>query len=342
MHVIHTAPGYPPAAGGIETYVAGLCRGLAAQGVQVEVLTTRPTEARATEQGSSPRVRRFSSFTLPGVRGYPILPRLPAALLRAHPDVLHGHGLHTFLADAPAATARLRSVPFVLNPYFAPATTVKWRLYQRTVGRLTARADVVVVISRFERRALAAAGLLRGRVELVPPAIRAAEFRGPCNAELLARYGLDAEEHRIVLALGRISRAKGIDLLIDAAAMLSRRMPELRVLVVGPDWGERLAAEERAHAAGLSNTVIFAGALPRVDVRRALRTSAIPEVVDDGNTGLLADADDPAAFAGCLHAVLEDEALARRLSAAGAEHVATYASERAQAARMLELYQSVR
>jgi glycosyltransferase involved in cell wall biosynthesis len=371
VHVVHAAPGYPPAPGGIETYVGGLCRGLAAHGTHVEVLTAQP--GAASEQGRSLRVRRFPSLTLPGLRGYPILPRLPAALLRTRADVVHGHGLHTFCADAPAVTSRLRSLPFVLNPYFAPATTPKWRAYQRTLGRLTARADLTVVISRFEQRALAAAGLLFGRVELVPPAIRAAEFRGPRSEALLARYGLDARQHRIVLALGRISRAKGAHLLIKAAALLARKMPEMRVLVVGPDWGERAAAEERARAAGLAGRVIFTGALSRADVRRALRsahvlahpsrfeafglvlleamaaglpvvalrTSAIPEVVDDGRTGLLAQPDDPGEFAACLAAVLEDEALAHRLAAAGAEHVATQASERAQGARMLELYGSL-
>jgi glycosyltransferase involved in cell wall biosynthesis len=261
----------------------------------------------------------------------------------------------------------------VLNPYFAPATTPKWRAYQATLGRLTARADAVVVISRFEQRALAAAGLLHGRVELLPPAVRAAEFKGPRNDAFLARYGLDAGRHRIALALGRISRAKGIDLLIDAAALLAPALSDLRVLVVGPDWGERAAAERRVLAAGLAHAFVFTGPLPRADVRRALRSahvlahasrfeafgivlleamaaglpvvavgiSAVPEVVDDGHTGLLARPEDPQSLADCLGTVLGDEALAAELSKAGAAYADTAADERSQAARLLALYEDL-
>lgn len=374
MRVLHTTPGFPPAPGGVETYVGGLCRGLAARGVSVEVLTARLGEGRA-EPAPTTRltVRRLPARTLPGLRGYPLLPGLPAELLRSGADVLHAHGLHFFPADVTAPLSRVRRVPYVLSPYFAPATTPKWRLYQATLGRLTARADAVVLISRFEQRALAAAGLLRGRVELLPPAVRVAEFKGPRNDAFLARYGLDAREHRIVLSLGRISRAKGIDLLVDAAARLAQVLPELRVLVVGPDWGERAAAEQRVRAAGLAHAFVFTGPLPRADVRRALRsahvlahasrfeafgivlleamaaglpvvavrTSAVPEVVDDGHTGLLARPEDPASLADCLGAVLRDEALAAQLAKAGARHADTAADERAQAGRLLALYEDL-
>lgn len=369
MRVVHTVPGFPPAPGGVETYVGGLCRGLAAEGAEVEVLTARggPGDGRRL------RVRRLRAFTVPGVRGYPLLPGLPAALLRAEADVVHGHALHFFTADAAAAASRIRRLPYVLSPYFAPATTPKWRAYQRTIGRLTARADAVVVLSRFEQRALAAAGLLRGPVEIIGPAVRAAEFRGPRNDAFLARFGLDARQHRIALYLGRVSHAKGIDLLIGAAARLAPGLPELRVLVVGPDWGERAAAEQQVRAAGLERFVTFTGELSRTDVRRALRsahvlahpsrfeafgivlleamaaglpvvalrTAAMPEVVEHGRTGLLADPDDQASLAGCLGAVLRDEAFARRLGRAGAEHAATCAGERTQAARLLDLYASL-
>jgi phosphatidylinositol alpha-1,6-mannosyltransferase len=54
------------------------------------------------------------------------------------------------------------------------------------------------------------------------------------------------------------------------------------------------------------------------------RSGGIPEAVREGETGLLVDPDDPAAVAGAAVRLLEDEALRRRLGAAGREAVERY------------------
>ena len=79
--------------------------------------------------------------------------------------------------------------------------------------------------------------------------------------------------------------------------------PECRVAVL----------PSRAEGFGLAAAEAAACGLPVV----ATRASSLPEVVTDGETGLLVDVDDPPALAAALDRLLRDPALADRLGAAG-------------------------
>lgn len=146
----------------------------------------------------------------------------------------------------------------------------------------------------------------------------------------------------VVVALGRLHRNKGFDVLVRAM----RRLPEVHVVIAGegPERGalERLAAgegvAERVHLPGwtrdgagllaacdvlacpsrqepLGNVVLegFSAARPVV----AAAAAGPAELIEDGRTGRLVAVEDDAALAGAIGAVLEDRALALRLAAAG-------------------------
>ena len=85
---------------------------------------------------------------------------------------------------------------------------------------------------------------------------------------------------------------------------------------MSPRWLQR--AEVLVHPArwegfGLVLLEAMLASLPVV----ATRVSAIPEIVADGETGLLVPADDPVALADALGQLLDDPALARRLAEEG-------------------------
>ncbi len=70
----------------------------------------------------------------------------------------------------------------------------------------------------------------------------------------------------------------------------------------------------------------------------ATRVSGIPELVRDGDTGLLVDPDDPAALAAALARLLADHGLSRRLAIAGRELVVAEFDSQRSAARLLKLF----
>ena len=71
------------------------------------------------------------------------------------------------------------------------------------------------------------------------------------------------------------------------------------------------------------------------------RVGGIPEVVADGETGLLVPPDDPAALAAALNALIRDPARAAAMGAAGRERAATEFGWDAIAAQTADLYASL-
>jgi starch synthase len=68
------------------------------------------------------------------------------------------------------------------------------------------------------------------------------------------------------------------------------------------------------------------------------RVGGIPEVVDDGTTGLLVPADDPAALARALNTVMGDPALAKSMGQAGRDRAVAEFGWRAVAEQTAALY----
>jgi glycosyltransferase involved in cell wall biosynthesis len=218
----------------------------------------------------------------------------------------------------------------------------------------TRRADLVLVPSRYSAGiATELYGVPPARVAVVPEAIDLADWQARFAAAPRA-----PREGPTVLAVGRMYPRKRFVDLLQAAARLRARNGAARVRVVGkgPDWDglvrlhARLAlgaavtllgdvtrdelAREYANADcfclpsvqegfGIVFLEAMAAGLPVV----ACRAAAIPEVVADGETGVLVPPRDPAALADALAGLLAAPDRARALGAAGAQRVRQYGLE---------------
>jgi glycosyltransferase involved in cell wall biosynthesis len=85
--------------------------------------------------------------------------------------------------------------------------------------------------------------------------------------------------------------------------------------------------------------IVFLEAMANVKPIVAARASAVPETVADGEVGILADPNDPDAFAQALAALLTDRDLRRRMGEAGRQRVEAYRADRV-AALFLETVQA--
>lgn len=113
----------------------------------------------------------------------------------------------------------------------------------------------------------------RDRIQVVPLAIPIADFAHKPDAAILAglrrRWGL--EQKRVLLYVGRIAGNKGIDLLVDALALLRPDYPDLHLLIVGDteqnEAARRLTAQLRQQAAplGVSGQITWTGRVPQVE-----------------------------------------------------------------------------
>ena len=102
---------------------------------------------------------------------------------------------------------------------------------------------------------------------MIANAVDPAEFRFGAEPDAGLRTELGLDGKTVLGFAGSFYAYEGLDLLLEAAALLAPRHPELRVLLVGGGPQES-ALRERANATDLAGHVIFAGRVPHDRVQR--------------------------------------------------------------------------
>jgi len=321
--------------GGAENHLLALGRRLVERGA-VE-------PAVAYLKGEGELAAEFLAAGIPVARVGQSTPWRASRLLRkVRPDLVH---THLFKADllgawlAPRAGIPLVSTKHNEDPYLRE---MPWR----DLGRRAAlRARRVVAISgAVERFVGGTLDLPAGHVHTIPYGIAPRE-RPEGGSAFRASHGI-APGAPLALAPARLSRQKGLDLLVEAARSLPAALPGARVVLLGRGEDEG-ALRDLVRAKGLAEVVLFAGfladpspAFAAADVvvlpsrwegfglaaleamaagRPVLASDAggLPEVL--GDAGTLVPAGDAHALAEALLRALSPEAVAAARSGAGGE-----------------------
>ena len=209
--------------------------------------------------------------------------------------------------------------------------------------------DLLLVGSRFMREELLANGFEPARVAVLPPSTPPAARSGPADAGSGLGAAAPTAGGPVILYVGQLIRGKGVDILLEAFAMLRRDRPELGLVVAGAGNADgRL--REQASLLGVGGAVRFEGMVGEAELdrlyagaallavpsrwpepfgmvgleamRRGIPVAAsaaggIPDWLEDGVTGFLAKPGDPQSLAAAIARILDDPGLARKLGEAG-------------------------
>lgn len=237
---------------------------LAAHGHGVSVVTTtlvdlhaRPSRRTRTETHAGVDITYLA--TPLSYRWMGITPSLPVALERLErPDVVHVLGFRDVVSTGAAAWARLRKIPYVLEPLgmFEPRLRkvalkrgLDATLYRGVAGGATA----VVVSSEREAEHVRAGGVPAARVRVRGNGFPDPASMPPARGVLREDAGVP-EGAPIVLYVGRIASGKGIEHLLAAV----QELPDAHLVLVGPD--DRHGAVDQVRAAQASGRVHALGA----------------------------------------------------------------------------------
>ena len=266
---------------------------------------------------------------------------------------------------------RLHGERYVFAKYSGRPLHSGIRLLRRLELSYLRKADRVTSPSRFQANEMAGAMKWPAdRIEVIP---------NPVSPWFLARAekagDKRASEEAVVLYTGRIEFSKGTIPLLESVPAVAKAVPRVRFVIAGgrhPSIDdrtlERLLAENgrgrhveilghvpwkslvdwyRAASLfvmpsymetfGISCLEAMAFGLPVV----ASNTSALPEVVEDGVTGLLVPPGDPDALARAVIRLLGDPDLRRRLGEAGRKRVMERFGVERIVTSMLAVYRSV-
>ncbi len=287
--------------------------------------------------------------------------RLVAVIRRERVDIVHTHS--SVDAWLGGMAGRLAGIPVVRSRH------VSISIRRRLNPVYTLLVDRVVTSGEAIRRLVIAGGVPPAKVVPIPAGVDLAEFSRRDTGDRVRReFGLTRP---VIGSIAMFRGSKGHDLLLEAFQHLRGEFPEARLLLVGDgirrQWVESLARER-----GLTGAVTFTGfredvpdLLGAMDcfVLASTRTEGvpqsllqamaagvpvvasavggIPEVIEDGATGLLVPPGDPDALAAGIGAVLKDSESARRRSAAARTLVAEKFSRVRVMERLVALYREL-
>ena len=344
-----------PPTTGIGTYTRGIARALAARpGIDVRLFSPRPLPEDDGAMGLDICAETRALGML----------WVQATLSRR----ARAWGADAILAALTIGPVR-GTVPLVSVVHDLTAWThPEWHKSRTVVGFVplwegtVERASRLLCVSKATARELATAyPETASRIRVAPngvdPSFTPARLRSPELEETRRRF---AGGRRYILSLSTLEPRKNVSILVDACDLLWRRRPEAPDLVLagGAGWKterlyERIAASpfpDRIHLPG------YASSAMALDLYRAAEIFVYPSLSEGfglpvveamacgapvvtstaealaevaGDAALFADPRDAAGFARHIERLLDDPALAARLSAAGVARAATFSWEAA-------------
>ncbi|TMI56887.1 glycosyltransferase family 4 protein [Candidatus Bathyarchaeota archaeon] len=343
MRVLQVTQRFPPAIGGVEQHVYHLSQGLKEAGIEVEVLTTdlmRDTPFERMDGANDPypfpvtRTRVWKLFDAPHGLGC-IAPSMLKELVKSPADVVHAHAYGYFPSFAASVGTALDHSVLVITPHSdAGRPSLSKSIFDRIVAPLTVRRAMrVIAVSQHEAAHLAALGVPVDRISVIPNGVDLGELDG--------LKGQRKGDRLRGIFVGRLDPdQKGLTTLFQALALLPSDLP-LGVRLIGEDWGATEILRSLAERLGIRDKVAFVGRVDRgvlVNEYRdadflvlpslfepfgivlleamatglpvvASRVGGIPEIVEQGRTGILVEPGNARALADALTEICHDENL---------------------------------
>ena len=274
----------------------------------------------------------------------------PAEWWTGPADVVHGTNFVVPPTRRAAAVVSVYDLTAVRYPHLcAPASLRYPDLVRQAVAR---GAWVHTLASAIGEEVVELLGVPAERVRVVPSGLDRADAGTHAGDPATGRAIAGAD--RYVLALGTVEPRKGLPDLVRAFDRLAATRPDLHLVVVGPDgWGTQAfaAAVALARHADRVRRLGWVDAAARSDLLAGARVLAVPSVYEGfgyppleamaagtpvvatavgslpevlGSAARLVPGGDVDAFTDALAEVVDDDAVAGRLAAAGPPHAARF------------------
>lgn len=311
--------------GGAEHHVVALCEGLRERGHTVEF-------AGAAESwvGQTLASRGFAmhDFDFRGHYDVAAMLRLPALLMRGGFDLVHTHLVRA--ARYARLATRITGTPLVCSVH----DLLTWRHYPRR--------QPLIAVSEAVRSHLIQRGFSAARIRVIHPGARDCSL-GAHTAQMreLTRSSLALADDTVAIGVvGRVAEVKGHDLAVAAVARLAEatRTP-FRVFFIGPltGWGREQQASctrpeiewlgarkdipqllaamdiclQPSRSEGMPLALMEAASAAKPVV--ATRVGGVPEIIEDGVSGVLVEPESSEQLAAALARLIESPAHARGL-----------------------------
>ena len=294
--------------------------------------------------------------------------RLARHIARRNVQIVHAYNFYgNVFATPPARLVAPVTIASIRDR--APYLTTMQKRVQRYACQF---ADCILVNADAVKDWLIGEGYDASRIAVIRNGVDLSRFDDPPpSGRLRSELGL-AEQTPLVGVISRLTRLKGLEHFLEAAAIVRSRIPNVRFIVVGEtspmDRGYLGELREYAERCGVAREVTFTGlrrdvpaVLSSLDVSVmpslnealsnvvlesmaagaptvATRVGGTPEAIVDGVTGVLVPPASSSALAEAIVHLLNDTALAAHLGHAARAHIADHFSVRRMVRSTEDLY----
>lgn len=282
MNILHLIATLAPESGGPAQACLEMANAVAARGHTISIFTTDFGGPLPATMTAHPSVE-IRTFPVQWPRAWKPSTAMSRAINEEveRYDVVHLHSLYLFHDWIGGVVARRARVPYIVRPHGLLDPYI-WRRH---------RLRKMVMEALFQTRVLHHAAALHYTSELEREI--SAPYAGPAPARVVplgvsldsladlppaedftARFPAAAGK-RIVLFLSRLHEKKGLDLLVPAFAGVRRAMPDLHLVVAGPDDGALERTRTAVRDAGIEADVTFTGMLKGNDKLAAFAAASM-------------------------------------------------------------------
>ena len=390
MNIALVCPASLPATqfGGIVFLAVDLAREISEMGHNVTIYTTDLDFTNGSNKFNKtlPRLEKFEKFSINRTHAWFSLKlffvntSMSKEIENDKPDIIHTIGLRSFQSIIAWRVAKKLNIPLVVSdqggltthPFLDQSGFFLKTLYKIQdffIKKIINDASVISVANEYEQKIFSSLNK-KSRIEIIRNGVNLKKLVSKHNFK--EKYQINSN---FILFVGRFSKSKGIETLINAFSIVKNELKDsdIRLVIMGVDFGYQAEMEKLIKKLNLSAEIKVIKNPPRDDVISAYGESeflvlpshwelsplvplesfafkkpvistkahGIPYTVQHKVNGLLVEPENPHQLSEAIMELLENKVMREKLGLAGYEFVHKECNSVSMAQNSLSLYQEI-
>ena len=374
--------------GGIVFLAVDLAREIAEMGHDVTIYTTDLDFSNGPNKFNKelPRLEKIKKFKINrthvwfSFKLFFVNSSMSKQIENDKPDIIHTIGLRSYQSIVAWRTSKKLKIPLVVSdqggltthPFFNESgliLKILYRIQNFFIKRIISNATAVSAANEYEKEIFRNLNK-KSKIEIIRNGVNLETLVSKKNFK--EKYGINS---RFILFVGRFSKSKGIENLINALNIIKHEglFSDVRLVIMGVDFGYEQKMEEMIEKFDLSEKIMVIKNPPRDDVISAYgeseflilpsqwelsplvplesfafkkpvistKSHGIPFTVQDDKNGILVEPENPLKLANAIKKLLLDEGLRNRLGLFGYNFVHEECNCISMAKNSLNLYEQI-